>query len=81
MTTQIAVRIPSEMLAKLDEVVGRGRVANRTEAVRAAIEAWLREEEEQVIAEEYRRAYAEHPQDPAFVGSATCLARETWPEW
>jgi Arc/MetJ-type ribon-helix-helix transcriptional regulator len=38
-TEQIAVRIPRELLARLDELVGRGVYDNRTAAVRAGLEA------------------------------------------
>src|ERR1043166_3311530 len=37
MTIQIAVRLPSELLAGVDRLVERGRFANRTDAVRGAL--------------------------------------------
>ena len=37
-TEQIAVRLPEELLARLDELVGRRRYENRTAAVRVGLE-------------------------------------------
>ena len=37
-TEQIAVRLPEELLARLDQLVGRGVYDNRTAAVRAGLE-------------------------------------------
>ncbi len=69
------------MLAKLDEYVGRGKFTNRTEAVRAAIDALIDEEEERRITEEYRRAYAEQPEDRTLNDAYARLAAETMEPW
>lgn len=63
MTTQIALRIPAETLAALDDTVKRGRFENRTAAVRAAIDRLLAEEREAAIDAAYRRGYGKHPQE------------------
>jgi len=63
MSTQIAVRIPSEDLAQVDVAVAKGRFPNRAAAVRAAVEAFVRAEREREIAEEYRQAYGAKPQE------------------
>lgn len=81
MTKQIALRIPDEMLAKLDGYVGRGKFTNRTAAVRAAIEALIDEEEERQIAEEYKRAYTDQPEDPALNEAYVKVAAETMDPW
>lgn len=70
MSEQIAVRVPEEDLRGLDEVVARGRYPSRAAAVRAALGMLLREERNRWIAEEYRRAYAEHPSDLEFAEAA-----------
>lgn len=69
MAQQIAVRIPSEDLARIDAAVERGRFASRAAAVRAGLELLLKVEREREIAEEYRRAYAASPQED-WVGEA-----------
>lgn len=67
MSVQIAIRIPEEDLAALDEAVERGAFESRAEAVRTGVEAVLRAEREREIGEEYRRAYEDQPQE-AWVG-------------
>ena len=69
MSQQIAIRLPDADLDRLDEMIAGGGYASRAAAVRAAIEMLLREQREREIAEEYRRAYREHPQEP-WVGEA-----------
>lgn len=69
MCPQVAVRIPDETLADLDEQVKAGRYPSRAAAMRAAIEQLLRVQRELEIAEEYRRAYGAHPQEE-WIGEA-----------
>jgi Arc/MetJ-type ribon-helix-helix transcriptional regulator len=47
----------------LDALVGKGRFANRSEGLRFALAALLREEREHEIEEAYRRGYGEQPQE------------------
>jgi DNA-binding NarL/FixJ family response regulator len=63
MTTQIAVRIPDSTLEALDRAVARGDYATRTEAVRAALQQLEKNLRDKEIAEEYRQAYGQKPQD------------------
>jgi len=76
MTQQIALRLPDEMLAKLERYVGEGLYANRTAAVHAAIQALINHWETREIAEAYRRAYAEQPEDEDVLKSLDELAGE-----
>ena len=72
MPSQIALRLPDGKLAQLDSLVARGSYRNRAEALRAGLDRLLEEDREQEIAEEYRRAYTEHPQDE-WVGEAGAI--------
>jgi Arc/MetJ-type ribon-helix-helix transcriptional regulator len=63
MSVQIPIRIPDRDAKMLDEVIARGRFANRSEAMREALAMLLKEEREREIEEAYRRAYTEHPQE------------------
>lgn len=63
MATQIAVRIPDRDLAAIDKAVAAGRFPSRAAAVREALERLLAAECERQIADDYRRAYAEHPEE------------------
>lgn len=71
MSEQIAVRIPSEELSQLDQLIADGRYPNRAVAVRAALERLLGEERDRAISESYRRAYAEAPQEGWFAEAST----------
>lgn len=72
MPSQIALRLPDSKLAELDALVRQGTYGNRAEALRAGLERLLEDERERRIAEEYRRAYAEHPQ-AEWVGEAGAI--------
>lgn len=76
MATQIAVRIPERDLVALDEAVSSGRFASRAAAVREGVSRLLGEERDQEIAESYRRAYSEHPEDEAFGEAGAALLAE-----
>jgi Arc/MetJ-type ribon-helix-helix transcriptional regulator len=68
MSEQITFRIPQEELASLDEVV-EGRYRSRADAIRAALKLFVREEQSRLIAESYRRAYQDTPQEE-WIGEA-----------
>jgi Arc/MetJ-type ribon-helix-helix transcriptional regulator len=62
MTVRIAVRISDSVAEALDRAVARGEYATRTQALRVALERLERELRDREIAQEYRRAYGEKPQ-------------------
>ena len=68
MSEQITFRIPREELASLDEVI-QGRYGSRADAIRAALRLLVREEQSRLIAESYRRAYRDAPQEE-WIGEA-----------
>ena len=63
MSQQIAIRIPGDDLAALDEAIARGTFPNRAAAVREALSRLLRSERERAIDEAYRRGYGAEPQE------------------
>lgn len=69
MSQQIAVRLPENTLAEIDNAVASGRWESRAHAVREGIELVLVREREERIAAAYRRGYGEHPQE-AWTGEA-----------
>jgi Arc/MetJ-type ribon-helix-helix transcriptional regulator len=73
MTEQVVVRLPAAGLADLDAAIARGRFANRTAALREALERLLGEERERLIDEAYRRGYAAKPQEE-WLGEAGLAA-------
>ena len=76
MSQQIAIRVEDEDLAALDAAVAAGRYPSRAAAVRAGIGGLVREQRDREIAEEYRRAYSEHPQEPWFAEAGAQIAGE-----
>jgi Arc/MetJ-type ribon-helix-helix transcriptional regulator len=60
---QVNVRLPDPESEAIDRLVEEGRFANRTALVIEAIRQLLHAVREQEIAEAYRRAYADQPDD------------------
>jgi Arc/MetJ-type ribon-helix-helix transcriptional regulator len=69
MGVQIAVRLPDDVLERLDAAVARGSYPSRAAAVRAGLQRLLLDERETQISEAYRRGYAVVPAEPD-VGAA-----------
>jgi Arc/MetJ-type ribon-helix-helix transcriptional regulator len=63
MTVQVPVRLTEEDTARLDELVERGRFANRSDALRAGLARLLEEERDHEIDDAYRRGYGKYPQE------------------
>jgi Arc/MetJ-type ribon-helix-helix transcriptional regulator len=61
--TQVTVRLTDSDLAALDAVIGRGRFANRSEALRAGLSRILYEERQREIDEAYAAGYVRHTQE------------------
>ena len=68
MSVQIAVRIPEDDLEALDDGIAPGSFASRAAAVRAALEALLRDERRRRIEEADQRGYGDAPQGDWVVG-------------
>ncbi len=80
---QIAVRLPAELLADLDELVARGVYPSRAAAVRAGVEAITelerRRAADRAVAEGYRRVPPTTSEAAAAVASLRdAIAEEPW---
>ena len=83
MLTQLALRVPAECIAGLDELVEAGEFANRAEAARFAVVHFL---EDRRTARDVRRiieSYSDLPQSPRELAEGAevlrCLiAEEPW---
>ncbi len=80
---QIAVRLPAEVLAALDDLVSRGAYDSRAAAVRAGIEAIMeshrRTETDRAILAGYRRMPPTRLEDAAAMASLRdAIAEEPW---
>jgi Arc/MetJ-type ribon-helix-helix transcriptional regulator len=82
-TEQIAVRLPTELLAAIDNLVSRGKFPTRAAAIRAAAEA-LAEAElsrsiDEAIVAGYERIPPSKDDDAAAVASLRqAIAEEPW---
>jgi Arc/MetJ-type ribon-helix-helix transcriptional regulator len=82
-TEQIAVRLPEELLAVLDDLVARGVYASRAAAVRAGLEAVLeldrRRLTDQAIVAGYRRIPpTEADRHAAIASLRDAILEEPW---
>src|ERR1035437_7826277 len=73
MAQQIAIRLPDDDLAALDWAVAAGRYPSRAAAVRAGVHELVCEQRNREIADGYRRAYSETPQE-SWLGEASAHA-------
>lgn len=86
MTTQIAVKLPDELLAAIDRLVADNRFASRSEIVRAGIQHVVAENAERSIDEAFERGVAAFPDSDDDERRATSLAlasidEEPWEKW
>ena len=82
-TDQIAVRLPEELLAQLDDLVARGMFASRAAAVRAGIElitaAARRQAVDRAVVDGYRRTPPTRAEELAALASLReAIAAEPW---
>lgn len=82
-TEQIAVRLPEELLAKIDQLVVQGVYESRAAAVRAGVEAVAESERrrktDRDVVEGYRRLPASEADHEAAVASLRdAILEEPW---
>lgn len=80
---QIAVRLPRELLAALDELVRNGIYESRAAAVRAGVEAIALAEQRRAVDRSIVDGYQRVPQSPADEAAALeslrqAIAEEPW---
>jgi Arc/MetJ-type ribon-helix-helix transcriptional regulator len=82
MTTQVAFRIPDELLAEVDRLVSAGAYRSRTDAVRAALERLLADARERELDAAVVAGYQRVPDAAAdpWVDAATraLVTAEAW---
>jgi len=82
-TEQIAVRLPRELLAEIDELVARGVYESRAAAVRAGVETVAaserRRQVDQAVLQGYRRRPATAAEQEAALASLRdAILEEPW---
>jgi Arc/MetJ-type ribon-helix-helix transcriptional regulator len=86
MTTQIAVKLSDQVVEELDRLVARGSFGSRSEAVRHAVDALVRSDERQRVAEAFAEGFRRVPDRDEELADATRLAleaihEEPWERW
>jgi Arc/MetJ-type ribon-helix-helix transcriptional regulator len=86
MTVQIAVKLPEELVNQVDGLVVQGVFANRSQAVRAGIEALVASERKREIDKQYREAYPRSPETKSELAEAARIGtqsihEEPWERW
>lgn len=86
MTTQIAVRLPDELVGELDRLVEQGAFDSRSQAVRSGLEAMVGTCRRQELERRYRDAITRMPETEEEMAEATRLAvdvihDEPWERW
>lgn len=86
MTVQIAVKLPDELVARLDELVRGGSFPSRSSGVRRALEVLLAAEEHHRVDALFASGFRQLPDDGAELAEATRLAIEAiedepWERW
>lgn len=86
MTTQIAIKVPDELLDKVDRLVEQGAFESRSQAVRSGLESVVVERRRQEIDQRYRDAFARIPETDEELADATrqavaSIREEPWERW
>ncbi len=84
--SQIAVTLPDGLLAAVDELVAEGSYASRSGAVRAGLEALVRQSHREQIDEAFVEGFRRHPEGESEVADAHRMAVESiedepWERW
>ncbi len=82
-TEQIAVRMPTELLAEIDGLVDRGAYPSRAAAVRAGVEALAEAERRRSFDQSYVDGYTRYPPTEeedtwALASTSEAIAEEPW---
>lgn len=86
MPTQIAVKLPDELLEAVDGLVAAGRFSSRSGAVRAGLSIVVSQAERDVIDLAFAEGFRRHPDTPAELADARrlaidAIADEPWERW
>ncbi|MFN0026017.1 MAG: ribbon-helix-helix domain-containing protein [Acidimicrobiales bacterium] len=68
MTRQVALKLPDELLDRLDALVAGGRFESRSHAIRGGLELVVEQEARRMIDEAFRIGFAALPEDEATGG-------------
>lgn len=86
MTTQIAIKIADDLLARVDELVARGEFPSRSAAVRQGLMTLLLAQRRREIDKAFRDGFRQAPEAEEELSDANRLAveaihDEVWEKW
>lgn len=86
MTTQIAVKLPDEVVAAVDRLVDEGTFPSRSAAVRRALDGLLAASQRAAVDEAFARGFRDSPDTAGELADAMRLAVEAindepWERW
>jgi Arc/MetJ-type ribon-helix-helix transcriptional regulator len=86
MTTQIAVKLPEDLLEAVDRLVETQRFASRSEIVRAGLQRMIADDAAATLDRAFVDGFTQHPDSDADLRRATTLAIESiddepWEKW
>lgn len=84
--TQIAVKLPDDLVSEVDDLVTMGIFATRSSAVRRALEALVAAQRARAVDQAYEKGYRDLPESREEISEATRLATqsindEPWERW
>jgi len=86
MTTQVAAKLPDDLVRRVDELVAAGAFPNRSAAIRQGLESLIGRLRRSAIDESIRQGYARLPESAEELARAQELAvqaieDEPWERW
>jgi Arc/MetJ-type ribon-helix-helix transcriptional regulator len=86
MTTQIAVKLPDEVVGAIDRLVAEGQFRSRSAAVRRALDDLVAASQRASVDRAFARGFRAVPETEAELADATRLAVEAiddepWEKW
>ena len=84
--TQIAVKLPDDLVRELDQLVDQGLFPSRSAAVRQGVEAVVVARRRETVERAYAEGYAQSPESDQELAEARRLAvqaiqAEPWDKW
>ncbi|HVA43429.1 MAG TPA: ribbon-helix-helix domain-containing protein [Acidimicrobiales bacterium] len=86
MTTQVAAKLPEDLVRQVDELVAAGAFPNRSAAIRQSLESLVSGLGRSTIDESIRQGYTRLPESEEELARAHQLAQQTieaepWERW
>lgn len=84
--TQVAVKLPDDLVHEIDQLVSQGYFPSRSSVIRRGLESVVRAHRARVIDEAYAQGYAAIPETEEEIAEATrgavaAINDEVWERW